>query len=624
MIKVIHIFTALIKSNKKRILKFSYFFYCTMCITFVLSPQSLFAQNELDLAKEYYKKKEYDKVLTTLKKIAKKEDSNPELHDLYWASLLETKQYDDATKYIKSKIKTAKTFVIFQIQLAELLELNNKLDDSKLQYNTAITIASGTLAESDRACKYFYEKQEYELLEQQIVATRKAQNLETYNSLRMTEVYRFKNNKQAMVQEYLAYCSSANDLDQFKVFLQDNLKDPTDKLLVEKALYSKIQLFPENNFYAEALIGHLVNQKQFFKAFLQTKALDKRLGQDGQRMLELAHVSLENGDYANAIKMFQYLTTEYKTSSNYYYYRQNLLESQEKYIKNTYPVSKEAIENLIKDYDAFIDENGVNFQTAEAIKNKANLLAFHLDKKEEASQLLEQIIKIGARNTNFVSRCKLDLGDIQLLMGDFWEATLTYQQVSVAEKDSPLSYDAKLRNARLNFYKGDFEVAEDFLGILKKATSREIANDALWLNLLIRNNTGSDSTEAPMKSFAKASLFQFQNKYKESIAELSDLIEKYPNDNLLDEALFERSKAYVMETNYLAAEQDLKKILEKFPEDTFGDNAMYNLAGLYQTELKQPEKAKELYEKFLKQFSGSIYVPEVRLKYRLLRGDSIE
>ena len=49
-----------------------------------------------------------------------------------------------------------------------------------------------------------------------------------------------------------------------------------------------------------------------------------------------------------------------------------------------------------------------------------------------------------------------------------------YSQVEKAQKDAPLGYEAKLRNARLSYFNGDFKLAEAHLDIFwKEATSRE-------------------------------------------------------------------------------------------------------------------------------------------------------
>jgi len=55
----------------------------------------------------------------------------------------------------------------------------------------------------------------------------------------------------------------------------------------------------------------------------------------------------------------------------------------------------------------------------------------------------------------------------------------------------------------------------------------------------------------------------------------------------------------------------------------YGDDALYKQAELYDIQLNDKEKAKQLYKDVLDLYPGSIYVVEARKKYRLLRGDTL-
>ena len=44
------------------------------------------------------------------------------------------------------------------------------------------------------------------------------------------------------------------------------------------------------------------------------------------------------------------------------------------------------------------------------------------------------------------------------------------------QKENPVGYEAKLKNAKLSYYKGNFSLAQSHLDILKEATTRERGN----------------------------------------------------------------------------------------------------------------------------------------------------
>jgi hypothetical protein len=140
-----------------------------------------------------------------------------------------------------------------------------------------------------------------------------------------------------------------------------------------------------------------------------------------------------------------------------------------------------------------------------------------------------------------VAEAKISLGDIYLLKGEPWEATLLYSQVEKSHKETTTGHEAKLRNAKLNYYKGDFELAQAHLDILKLATSREIANDAMDLSLLITDNTGLDTSTVAMEAYASVELLVFQNKLTGALVELDNMLRKFPGHSLTDEIHFKKA-----------------------------------------------------------------------------------
>jgi hypothetical protein len=74
---------------------------------------------------------------------------------------------------------------------------------------------------------------------------------------------------------------------------------------------------------------------------------------------------------------------------------------------------------------------------------------------------------------------------------------LLYSQVEKSNKEQPIGYEAKLRNAKLSYYKGDFELAQGPSGYSEDGHLPRIANDAMDLSLLIKDNMAMDTLEKP-------------------------------------------------------------------------------------------------------------------------------
>lgn len=297
--------------------------------------------------------------------------------------------------------------------------------------------------------------------------------------------------------------------------------------------------------------------------------------------------------------------------------------AREEQVKNILPIDKSNVKILVNEYKKLLVDIGTNQRTMEAMRSMGILYGFYLNEKDSAIAILQNAIEVGRTENSFVNKCKIDLGDIYLLKDENWESTLLYLQVEKSEKESVMGYEAKLRNARLNYYKGDFTAAKELLDILKLATTREIANDAEALSLLIQDNTGMDTTEDAMKEYANVELLLFQNKFEEAQIVLDELLKKYKQHSLADEILWLKAKTFFKMGNNQKTIDNLQIIVENYDQDILADDALFMLAEVYYGKIKDKTKAAELYQKLLNTYPASIHGADARKKIRQIRGDQI-
>jgi outer membrane protein assembly factor BamD (BamD/ComL family) len=321
--------------------------------------------------------------------------------------------------------------------------------------------------------------------------------------------------------------------------------------------------------------------------------------------------------------MYEYVMKEYPQGQYYTYARRNAIFCKEEIVKTTYPVNINDIRGLIKDYQGLFSDLGRNVKTMEALRNTAQLYAFYLNERDTAITVLETAIMIAGSDNAFRDKCKLDLGDIYVLKNEPWEATLLYSQVEKSQKEDQLGQEAKLRNAKLHYYNGEFDLSKEVLDILKKATTREIANDAMQLSLLIQDNIGLDTSEAAMKEYANIDLLLFQNKNSEAMIALDIIFEKYKSHSLADDILWLRANTHLKINQAQKALEDLEILRKNYNFDILADDALFLEAKIYEENLNQKDKAMELYREVLQKFPGSIYGAEARKRFRNLRGDTI-
>ncbi len=595
-----------------------------LLIILFFSIHCLAKGQDIELANEYFKQGEYEKAKDIFQKIAKDKNNIRLIHQNYIQCLFKLKNFDEAEKYLKRQIKSNDlTGIAYRSDYTSLLEMTGKFEEAQKEMETLIDLAARTEGTIYELQDLLYRNSKTELVIQLLKKGREIAKDENKFAILMARAYLYNSQKEPMIEEMLKYGLIEGNQDYVKATFQDNLKTEAEIDMLEKALYSKVQKFPTEQYYTDILIWHLIQQKEFSKAFIQTRALDRRLRQDGQRVFELAQTALVNKDFKVAIQMYEYVMKEYPQGQYYTYARRNALFCKEEVVKTAYPVSVADIRSLIKDYQGLFSDLGRNVKTMEALRNTAQLYAFYLNERDTAITVLETAIMIAGSDNAFRDKCKLDLGDIYVLKNEPWEATLLYSQVEKSQKEDQLGQEAKLKNAKLHYYNGEFDLSKEVLDILKKATTREIANDAMQLSLLIQDNIGLDTSEVAMKEYAKVDLLLFQNKNAEAMIALNQIFEKYKSHSLADDILLLRANTNLKINQPQKALEDLELLRKNYSFDILADDALFLEAKIYEESFQQKDKAMELYREILQKFPGSIYGAEARKRFRNLRGDTI-
>lgn len=588
-----------------------------------------FGQNtqQIELAQQYDDKGEIEKAKTIYDELAGKKKNIPVIHDRYFRLLINNGYLNEAKQYLSKTLRHYPDNILYQLD-AGIVDLRQGDDVKAEEYFTRVF---------DQAKADIYKVRivaghliKHELIERAVnmyLAGRQTSGDPSLYALELANVYRRLNKVDQMVLEYLAYANEdPSRISYVKNVLQNILTEDEDLDSMANLLLDRIQKDADNPLYSELLIWINLQQKNFYGAFMQARAVDRRQRTDGDEVMSVAQIALENQDYENALKMYDHVIERYPRTSNYVSARRYKIKAREELVKNQFPVQQEEIVKLIQDYQNFIDESkgspiGPSAATLEAMRSQALLYAFYMDEKNKAITILQQVAGSPKASREIKAQSKLDMGDIYILMNEPWESTLLYAQVEKAHKEEPVGYEAKLRNAKLSYYKGDFQLAQDHLDVLKEATTREIANDAMSLSLLIQNNTVLDTSGAAMQAYADVELILFQNKQESALQKLDSMLADYKGHPLEDEVYWLMAKVQMQLGNFEQSLDKLDKINQSYNYDILGDDALFMTGRIYEEQLKDTEKAMELYTQFLREYPGSIYVADVRKRFRNLRGD---
>lgn len=588
-----------------------------------IGSSKLFAQdNTLQLARQYEINGEHHKALEIYQKLYKQE--NETYYSVYENSLLNQKMYDDAIAITKKMIRKHIEDRQYVILLGAIYLQQGNINKANGLFDELVETLSPNQSETAMLAAQFYQVGNIEYAIKIFLRGRKLLNSDILFSYELINLYRYKRDKIALTEEYLNFlATNPSFINQAENVLSGLYEGASDYDILKFALLKRIQKDPQQTLYVGLLTWQYLQQKEFDQALNQTLALSRRQNDDGSTVFELCRTLIANEAYDTAIRGYEYLVSKGKDLQIYIPAKialintKNLRVTADKYVMGD-------LVSLEKDYNDLLTELGKNSNTAFAMQKLANLQAFKLHKLNDAQKLLEETLNIPGINQGLLANCKLDLGDVLLLNDEPWDATLLYSQVEKDFPNSSTAQDAKYRNAKLAYYKGDFTWAKGQLDVLKAATSQLIANDALNLSLLISDNVTADTSGNALKIYARADLLIFAEQPDKAFKTLDSIDTKFPGNALTDDILMAKARLLIQQKEYLGAVPLLKKIITGHSSGLWADDAVFILGDIYENHLTNKEQAKTYYQKIITDYAGSLWLNEARKRFRQLRGDKNE
>lgn len=630
----------LFNNNNKKILIPLYFIVHFTC-----------AQSDADiqLANEYYAKGEKNKAVELYRNIVKQDNLIPIVHNNYLFALIDLGLFSEGQAYLKRIIQKFPNNINYQADVAWLYMKAGNLQQADKIIKELIEGNKQNASRIKILAEYLSTRSLTEYAIQSLLASRKHYNVQSLFCLELASLYRMRGDKNNMVREYLNYVTQDNYNLQYVKNVLQVLLEPEDMDVLENMLLQHIQSNPDKEVYAELLIWLNIQQKNFYKAFIQAKAYDRRTASMGERTLEVAYIALNNEDFDAAAASFQWIINSFPQGPFHAQARIGLLQTREKALRRLYPVPLDSARSIVAEYHRYISEYLPSSQALEAQRNLAMIYCHWLKDNQKAIQLLKEIIHSPLASKSLVARSKLDLGDVYLLNNEPWESALLYAQVEKALKDSDEAYEARLRSAKLWYFRGDFKLAAQQLDVLKESSSREIANDAMELSLRIKENLALDSSGIALRALSRVELLLQQEDVERAIKILGQIKEghillghdeaiqwsadipvkeqgdsvwiSFTNYGILDDVYWLEADLFIRQGQYEKALECVTNIINQYPTDVLADDAFFKKCEIYHYYLKQTDTARGLYLEFINRFPGSVYVAEARKRFRILRGD---
>lgn len=582
---------------------------------FLLVSLCSLAQND-QLAQNYFDKGDFEKARLSYEELLKSQPGN----SFYFQRLIESyqqlQQLEVSEKLIQERIAKYPMGSLL-VELGYNYQLKKEASKAKKYYEDALDKIRKNPNEVYGIGAVFEKKV---LIDYALQAYQLAVSLEPkFNfNFQMALLYGQQGNTDKMIEMFLteAFANPQNSImiqNQLTRFMTED-GEATFNEALRKALLVRAQK-NQDIFWNQYLSWFYVQQKEYGKAFIQEKAIYKRDPETFSNIVNLAQLSIEENETETAKEIFNFILEntqdiELQIQANYYLTEIRINAAQPK----DYPAIEADLSLLLKQFG--ISPYSLSLQIL-----SAHFLTFNQKNPEAAKAILKSALELPL-NKYQAAEVKMELADILLFEQKFNQALIYYSQIEEDLKNDVVGHEASLKSAKTSYFKTDFQWAQQQFKALKSASTQLIANDALEYFLLINDNTVADSTQTALKRFAHADYLLYQNKNQEALAEFQAILTAFKGQEIEPVTLLRLGRTYEKIADYNSALDMYRQIIDKQAESIYIDEALYFSAEIYNKNLKDPEKAKPLYEKVLFGHQDSIYFVDARKKFRQLRGDS--
>ncbi len=592
-------------------------------VTTFCNIQTTYAQTSAIIqAQTYYDLEQYQEALDAFEQLYKK-DKTANVYTGYLKTLLALKEYKKAEKLVNDQLKRNPHSPVYTLDMGNVFKAWGKTKKGNEFFEIAISLLNGDDMITQMVANKFVALKEDEYA---LMAYERAGEIlrnKNFYSGPMSDLYFKKgdidNGIDALLRTNRNYFH--NGINDVKTTLLEYLGDDKKKLAkAQKAILKKINEQPENPYYSELLVWLYTQKNDWEGALIQVRALDMRYKEQGERLLSFARYAVKEQKENFALTVYDEILERGKEYPLYTSVLNEKLSVQFRIVEDNPKRSKADIKKLAKDYQQLLD-SFPEFYGMQPLQDYAKLEAQYADDPEKAIQLLERAIKTPNTRRPFVAECKLMMGDYLILTNKIWDASLVYSQVQKEFREDILGEEARYRNAKLAYYRADFDWANIQLNVLKASTSELIANDALYLSVLITENIPPDSNYTALERFAQADLLMFQNKDEEAETMLEDITTSFPDHPLQDDIFMQRAKLAQKHGDYETAIKHLQQILATHKDDVLADDALFTMAKIYESYLNNKDEAGKRYTQLILEYPGSTYVQLARKKVKELNAD---
>jgi tetratricopeptide (TPR) repeat protein len=584
------------------------------------------------LADAYLRAGQSERALALLEDLHAEDPGSFAVYDKLKEAYVTVKQYDDALGLIEARMERTAPTANLLAEAGRLHVLKGDLDTAAAVWQEAVT----TAPDNQDVYRLVYSAQVsarlYEQARDLLLQGREQLGDPTVFQVELAELYGRTGRQEDAMMEYAALLSVDPQRLSFvqsrigRMLEQDGAAEAFTAA-VERLIREQPLVLP----YRELAAWLYAETGDFGAALDATRALDRLGDEQGQSLYAFADAALNADAYDEALRAYEIVLDRHGDGpiaplallNTAVLYELRARQNGERAFDpagNRIPAVD--YDQALERYEAFLREHPTHPNYPAALRQLAGLQKDVFRDYGQAEALLREIVN-RFPDGDVAAQARLDLGEVALMRDDLGAARAAFAGVEESERIGEQAELARLELARLDFYEGQFDMAKTRTQAMNRNTATDVANDAIALKLLVSENGGPDSTNVPLRTFARAQLLQRQQRPTQALGLMDSLLAAYPQHKLNDEAHFLRAEIL----RALGRPDDALEVLEafpgQFPESYLADRSLFTVGEIHERDRADVQAAIAAYADLLARYPGSLLAPEARARIRRLRGDGV-
>lgn len=581
------------------------------------------------LADALLKAGQYDRAITLLEDLYHAAPSNYAFYEKLRSAYEGVKQYEDAIALVQSRLADDRNARLLS-DLARIYYLQDDEDLARQTWEEAVATGPTELSTYRIVNQSLLDVRQFEWAIEFLERAREVTGQTGAFRPDLAYLYNLTGVHDRAMEEYLQLL---RENEQQLGFVRTRLSRFVEQ---EEALRSSITVAaravredPLNRAHRELLGWLYIEIESYEDALNEYRAIDRLEQQSGQVLFKFAQMAADAAAYDVASEAYREILGRYPDSPAAPQALAALGDMHERWAEKTgeRPFNNQNqrleaphYEQALASYREFLEKHPEHVLYPEVLRRLGRLQQDVFYELDAAESTLEEVVR-EYPNTVAAAQAEYDLARLSLMRGELDDARLRFNRLIDRIRTGDLAEMARYQLARIHFFMGQFDAAQSLVDIIDVNTSTDVSNDAIELKLLLMENRGPDSLDAPLRQFAEAMLFHEQRHLQAALDGTESMLSSHPSHPLADDARFLRAellRALDMSEDAAQAFQELPLL---HPHSHLADRAVFAAAETFEHDLDDREAAARLYGRLLSDYPGSLLAAEARSRLRRLRED---